>query len=72
MGLSYVRVANESTEGISVAQIPKTKSLVPGSRDSVLTVGRQGNIGDEVIVTRIFSMSFRTEKYPVKDLRGTP
>lgn len=41
----------EATGGLASGQIPQAQSLVPGSRESVVTIGRQNDVTDEVRVT---------------------
>lgn len=46
-----VGVANEATGSSTSVQIPEADSLVPGGRQSKLTIGGDGNIFDKVVVT---------------------
>jgi len=48
---NIVGVTNETTGGGTVVQIPKTESVIPRSREGELTIGRNGNILNEVRVT---------------------
>lgn len=44
-------VTDETTGGKSRVEVPKTESLVPRRRESELTVGRDDNVRDEVVVS---------------------
>lgn len=44
-------VASETSSAGSVLELPKTEGLVPGGREGVLTVLRDGNVLDNVVVT---------------------
>lgn len=46
-----VGVADEATGGSTSVQIPKTDSLIPRSRQSELTIRRDGKILDKMVVT---------------------
>lgn len=41
----------EATSCLAGGQIPQTQSLVPGAGQSVVSVGRQNDVADEVTVT---------------------
>lgn len=47
----YLGVVFEATSGFTSSQIPQAKGLVPGTRQSVVTIGRKDNITDEVGVS---------------------
>jgi hypothetical protein len=47
-----VGVANEATGGGASVQIPEADSLVPGSRESKLAIRGDGNILNEMVVTK--------------------
>jgi hypothetical protein len=44
-------VTDESSSGFTSVQVPQSQSLVPRSGQGELTVGRDDNVGDEVVVT---------------------
>jgi hypothetical protein len=44
-------VSNETTSGLSRVDLPKTKGSIPGSRKAELSIGRDDNIGNEVVVS---------------------
>jgi hypothetical protein len=44
-------VSNEATGGLSGVDFPKTEGSVPGSRKTKLSIGRDDNIGNEVVVS---------------------
>jgi hypothetical protein len=46
LGMSY-----EATGGLSRVDLPKTKSSVPRGRETELSIGRDDDIGDEVVVS---------------------
>lgn len=49
--LSHLGVSLEAASGLAGSQIPQTQSLIPGTGQSVVTVGRQHNVADEVRVS---------------------
>lgn len=49
--LSHLSVSLEAASGLAGSQIPQTQSLIPGTGQSVVTVGRQHNVADEVRVS---------------------
>lgn len=50
-GQDVVGVALEATSGLAHVKVPKTKGLVPRAGQSIVTVLRENNVGDEVAVT---------------------
>lgn len=49
--LSHLGVSLEAASGLAGSQIPQTQSLIPGTGQSVVTVGREHNVADEVRVS---------------------
>jgi hypothetical protein len=43
-------VANESAGGLAGVEVPEAESVIPGSREGELAVGRDNDIRDEVVV----------------------
>ena len=43
-------VADESTGGKTGVQVPETEGVIPGRREGELTIRRNDNIGNEVVV----------------------
>ena len=50
-GENVLGVANEATSGVARCQIPQTKSSVPGTGQTELTIGGDDDIRDKVRVT---------------------
>ena len=50
-GENIFGVANEATGGLSRVDLPKTKSSIPGSRKSELSIRGDDDIADEVGVS---------------------
>ena len=50
-GENVLGVANEATSGVARGQIPQTKSSVPGTGQTELTIGGDDDIRDKVRVT---------------------
>lgn len=44
-------VTDKVADGFTIVQVPKTHSLIPGSSQSILSILREGNVLDEVVVT---------------------
>lgn len=44
-------MADEAACGGTGVEVPETKSVVPGGRECELAVGRDNDIGDEVVVS---------------------
>lgn len=50
-GQNVTGVTDESSSGFTGVQVPQSQSLVPRSGQGELTVGRDDNVRDEVVVT---------------------
>ncbi len=50
-GKNRVGVTDKTTDGLARVQVPKTQSLVPGSRETELTIRGHGDVGNKVVVT---------------------
>lgn len=49
--ISHLGMVFKTTSGLSGGQIPQAQGLVPRAGKSVVTVGRQNNVANEVRVT---------------------
>jgi hypothetical protein len=50
-----IGMADETTSSLASVEIPKTKSFIPGGRKSVLTVRRDDDVLDKVVVTLLIN-----------------
>jgi hypothetical protein len=50
-GVDFLRVTNEDSGGLTGSQIPESEGLVPRGRQTEEVISREGNIGDEMVVT---------------------
>jgi len=44
-------VSNKTTGGLSTVDLPKTEGSIPGSRKTELSIRRDNNVGNEVVVS---------------------
>jgi len=49
--VDFLGVANEDSAGLTGSQVPESEGLVPRGRETEEIVSREGDIGDEVVVT---------------------